>query len=108
MRKPTPFVAGADAVAEEKHSAKKKGLKRGLKHTPGRGHTRKSAPLKKKRFRQKAAKNRQAQQDELRTQWDVWDSLSPELQKLRPDKKPNLPRPEDEIESSSQAAQVRQ
>jgi hypothetical protein len=83
-------------VADEKETEEKKGLKGGVKHTPGRGHSRKSGPLKKKRFQKKAAKKRQAQQDDLRKQWEDWDSLPPEVQKLLPEKKPKLPRPEDE------------
>ena len=84
------------ADEKEEEEKKKRGPKGGVKHTPGRGHARKSGPQKKKRFRKKAAKRRQAQQDSLREQWQEWDSLSPEVQKLRPDKKPKLPRPKDE------------
>jgi hypothetical protein len=83
-------------VSEEKESGKKKGPKGGVKHTPGRGHKRKSDPRKKKRFQQKARKKRQAKEETLRKQWDEWDSLPPEVQQLRPQKKPKLPRPKDE------------
>ncbi len=83
-------------MADEKEEEKKRGPKGGVKHTPGRSHARKSGPPKKKRFRKRAAKRRQAQQESLRKQWQEWDSLLPEVQKLRPDKKPKLPRPKDE------------
>ncbi len=83
-------------MAKEKRAGKKRGPKRGIKHTPGRGHTPKSGPQKKKRFQQKAAKKRQAEQEELRKQWDEWDALPPEVQKLRAEKEPKQPRPEDE------------
>jgi hypothetical protein len=84
------------AVADEKEDAKKRGPKGGVKHTPGRGHTRKSGPQKQRRYQKEAAKKRQRKQDDLRKQWANWDSMPPEVQKLRPDKKPKLPRPKDE------------
>jgi hypothetical protein len=74
----------------------KRGPRGGRKHTPGRGHTRKSGPLKKKRFREKAAKKREKQQEDLHRQWDEWDSLPDDVKKLRQDKKPKSPRPNDE------------
>lgn len=80
---------------EDQEVEKKKGPKGGIKHTPGRDHTRKSGPRKKKRFQRKAAKRRQAKHDDLREQWDEWDSLPPDVQKLLPEKKPKLPRPND-------------
>jgi hypothetical protein len=82
-------------VADEIAGEKKRGPKGGMRHTPGRGHTRQSGPPKKRRFRRKAAKRRQAEQEERRRQWEEWDALSPEVQKLRPDKKPKLARPTD-------------
>jgi hypothetical protein len=83
-------------VADEKKGEKKRGPKGGVKHTPGRGHTRRSGPEKKKRFQKRAAKKRRAKQDDLRKQWDDWDALPPDVQKLRPDKRPKVPRPKDE------------
>ena len=83
-------------MAEEKEAGKKKGPKGGVKHTPGRGHTRKSGPQKKKRFQEKSASKRLAKQDDLQKQWDDWDSLPLEVQRLRLDLKPKLPRPNDE------------
>jgi hypothetical protein len=83
-------------VASDKKAGKKRGPKGGVKHTPGRGHTSKSGSRKRKRFQKKAARKRAAKVHELRRKWDEWDSLPPEAQKLRPDKKPTLPRPNDE------------
>jgi hypothetical protein len=83
-------------VAEERKAEKRRGPRGGVKHTPGRGHTRKSGPQKKKRFQKKAAQQRQTRQKDLRKLWDEWDSLPPKVQKLRPDLKPKVPRPNDE------------
>ncbi len=80
----------------EKDPEKKRGPKGGIKHTPGRGHTRKSGPRKRKRFQRKAARKRGTQQGDLRKQWEIWDGLPPEVQKLRPELEPKLPRPKDE------------
>jgi hypothetical protein len=83
-------------VAKDKKAEKKKGPKGGIKHTPGRGHTPKSGPSKKRRFQKKAAKKRRAKQVDLQQQWDEWDSLPPDVQQLRPELMPKLPRPNDE------------
>jgi hypothetical protein len=82
-------------VAEEA-GEKKRGPKGGVRHTPGRGHTCKSGPQKKKRFQKKAARKRRTKQGNLRKQWQEWDALPPEVQKLRPELKPEQPRPTDE------------
>jgi hypothetical protein len=74
----------------------KRGPKGGIKHTPGKGHDTKSGREKKKRFRRRAAKKRMGKEENLKRQWDEWETLPPEVQKLRPDKKPKLPRPKDE------------
>jgi hypothetical protein len=66
------------------------------KHTPGRGHRRKTDPRKKDRFRKSAAAKRQKKIALLRQQWAEWDTMPPEEQKLRPNKKPNRPRPKNE------------
>ena len=71
------------------------------KHTPGRGHRRKSGPWKKKRFQKTAAKKRKARLDDLRQQWAEWEAMSHEEQRLRSDKKPKLPRPKDEDKAPS-------
>jgi hypothetical protein len=73
--------------AEEEEEKKKKG------HTPGRDHARKSQPRKKKRFRKKKAKERDQEIAKLREQWEVWDSLPPFVQHMRPDLTPQGPRP---------------
>ena len=91
-----PFFCGELGVAEETEAKKEKGPKGGVKHTPGRGHRRKSGLQKKKRFQKKAARKRQAKKTALQAQWDEWESLPPEVQKLRPDKKPKLPRPKND------------
>jgi hypothetical protein len=87
-------------VADEAHkedAEKKRGPRGGIAHDkPGRGHARKSGPPKKRRFQRKAAKKRQAEQDELRKQWELWDRLPREVKNLRPDLEPRGPRPEDE------------
>jgi hypothetical protein len=70
--------------------------KGGRKHTPGRGHRRKSEPQKKRRFRRKAATKHRAENESLRARWDEWNAMLPEQQRLLPDKKPKKPRPEDE------------
>lgn len=83
-------------MSGKEEPGKKKGPKGGVKHTPGRDHTRKSGPQKKKRFQKKVAKKRQTKKDELQKQWDEWDSLPTEVQKLRPDLEPKLPRSKNE------------
>lgn len=75
---------------------KKQGPKGGIKHTPGRGHARKSEGHKTRRYRRKAQKERQAWLEELRRQWRVWDSLPPDVRRIRYDLKPIAPRPSDE------------
>lgn len=83
-------------MVEEKNDGKKRGARGGAKHTPGRGHARKSDPQKKKRFRRKAATKRQEKHEALRKQWEEWDALTPDAKKLRPEMKPKQPRPTDE------------
>src|SRR4051794_23491764 len=83
-----PTVAG-----EEEEEAEKKGPRGGRKHTPGRDHTRKSQKAKKNRFRRKRAKQREEGREDLEKQWQEWDALPPEVQKLRPELKPAQPRP---------------
>ena len=57
---------------------------------------RKSGAQKKKRYQKKAAQKRQVQQEHLQRQWEEWDALPPEVQKLRPEMKPKQPRPTNE------------
>jgi len=81
---------------EEKEGGKKKEPKGGVKHTPGRGHRRKSDPQRKKRFKKNVVKRKKELQEALRQQWDEWNALGPEVRKFFPELKPKLPRPEDE------------
>ena len=73
-----------------------RGPKGGRKHTPGRGHDRKSRRQKDRKRIRKAMKKRAEREDRARKQWAVWDSLSTEQKKMRSDLKPKLPRPADE------------
>lgn len=86
---------------EGKEGEKHKGPRGGVAHTPGRGHDTKSRLQKKKRFQKKAAKKRRKKAATLRKQWQEWDSLPSEVQKLRPEKKPKLARPKDENETTA-------
>jgi hypothetical protein len=77
--------------------AKKKarGPRGGAKHQPGRGHDRKSAPERKKRFAEKARRKRQDQEELAKKQWELWDRLTDDQKRLRPDLEPQFPRPHD-------------
>jgi len=81
---------------EDPKHEKRQGAQGGIKHTPGRGHTRKSGPAKRNRFQKKALRQRGEAEADLKKQWDDWDALPPEVQGLRPELKPRLPRPTDE------------
>ena len=78
-------------MAEEE--PKKRGPKGGMKHQPGRGHDRKSAGSKKKRFARKAANKRERQTEDAKKAWADWDALPPEVQKFFTP--PPMPRPAD-------------
>jgi hypothetical protein len=65
----------------------------GRKHTPGRGHRRKSEGAKKRRFRKKAERKRQEEDEAARKEWDRWDKLTEPARRLRSDLKPKRPRP---------------
>jgi hypothetical protein len=80
-------------MGKRKRHDKKKGPKGGVKHQPGRGHDPKSGPQRKKRFARKAAKKRQEEEEAARRQWEQWERLTEEQRKLRPDLRPNQPRP---------------
>jgi hypothetical protein len=77
--------------------AKKKaqGPRGGVKHQPGRGHDRKSAIERKRRFAEKQRQKRAAGRDELRKLWEQWDKLTDEQKKLLPELEPPDPRPPD-------------
>jgi hypothetical protein len=80
-------------MAGEEGSKKKRGPKGGVKHTPGRGHDRKSAAAKKRRFAPKAARKRQQEEAEVRRAWDEWDALPEEVKRLLgPAGQPKVPR----------------
>lgn len=71
-----------------------RGPKGGRKHTPGKGHTRKSGPQKRKRFARKVAKKRGKELLKQRDAWELWESLPDDVKKLRPDLQPLQPRPQ--------------
>ena len=80
--------------ADAGETKKKRGPRRGIKHSPGRGHRRKSQPQTKKRFRKKAKKKRRQNDEAARRLWKEWDDLTPEQQRLLgPKGAPKLPRP---------------
>jgi hypothetical protein len=66
-----------------------------VRHQPGRGHDRKSATLRKKRFSEKKQREREEHEEELRKMWEQWDKMSDGAKKLRPELKPTEPRPPD-------------
>src|SRR5207244_8948679 len=73
------LVTGVQTCALPIYGQRKK------KHTPGRGHQRKSLPGKKARFARKAARERERKEkiDQKFAEW--WESLTEELRKrLRP------------------------
>lgn len=82
--------------ADDEKAKKKRGPKGGIKHRPGRGHRRKSERHQKNKFAKKAENKRNAKKEELRKKWTEWDSLPPDVQRMRPELEPDLPRPEDE------------
>ena len=71
---------------------KKTGPRGGVKHQPGRGHQRKSGPVRKRSFQQKTLKKLQEAKEKNRKQWEVWDTLTDEQRKLLPDRCPERPR----------------
>jgi hypothetical protein len=66
------------------------------KHTPGRGHRRKSDPQKQEKWQKKAARQREAARRALQEAWERWDRLSDEKKKLLRELKPKKPRPTDD------------
>ena len=73
-----------------------RGPKGGRKHTPGRDHAGKSGAAKRKRFVKKRQRKRHQQADAERESWRVWDSLSDDAKRLRPEPEPSTPRPSDD------------
>lgn len=76
---------------------KKRGPRGGIKHRPGRGHDRKSAVGKKKRFARKADQKRQQQDEQAKKAWEEWGRLPDDVKRLLgPAGQPTIPRPSDE------------
>ena len=73
-----------------------RGPKSGRKHTPGKGHIRKSGPQKRKRFARRAVQKRKQERLTLLEKWLRWERLPEEVKRLRPELKPIEPRPTDE------------
>jgi hypothetical protein len=71
---------------------KKRGPRGGVKHQPGRGHQRKSERERKRLFQRKAQRARAEEMEKHSNQWQVWDKLTEEQQKFRPDLRPERPR----------------
>jgi hypothetical protein len=84
-------------MAAEQEGQEKRGPKGGVRHQPGRGHDRKSAREKKRRFARKMARRRRRREKDARKQWEQWDQLPEEVKKLLgPAGQPKVPRPSDE------------
>lgn len=76
---------------------KKRGARGGVKHQPGKGHDRKSAERKKKRFIAKAAQKRRQVDEEAKKEWARYDELTDEQKRLLgPACIPQIPRPTDD------------
>jgi hypothetical protein len=58
-------------------------------HTPGRGHNRKSLPAKKRRFQKRAKKKRVDKEAKRKAAEEVWNGMSEEARKMRPDLNPD-------------------
>jgi hypothetical protein len=86
-------------AGEDPQEPFKRGPKGGKKHTPGRGHDRKSRQRKKKRFAKKAQRNRELARKEAEEAWKLWDSLPDDVKRFRTELKPKMPRPTDAPES---------
>jgi hypothetical protein len=81
-------------AAERKPAGR--GPRGGKKHQPGRGHERKSARAKKKRFARKAAEKQRQQDADARKAWAEWDRLPDDAKRLLgPAGQPRIPRPHD-------------
>lgn len=60
-----------------------------MAHTPGRGHRRKSDPAKKRRFRKKAARKKAEAAERYAAAKKVWEEISADARKLRPQLDPD-------------------
>ena len=70
-------------MAKKRKKPLSRGPKGGQKHTPGRGHDRKSRVRKDKKLSKKARQRREQLEAEARRQWRVWDSLNDVQKKMR-------------------------
>jgi hypothetical protein len=75
---------------------KARGPRGGVKHQPGRGHDSKSQSERKKQFARRQSRKRQAEDEDLKQRWAVWDRLTEDQRKLLPDLEPAEPRPVDD------------
>jgi hypothetical protein len=64
-----------------------------MRHTPGRGHQRKSDPHKKKKFRKKAARKKIGAQKAYEDACQRWESMSEEQRKFFPEFRPDKFKP---------------
>jgi len=69
-------------MAAKRGQPKKRGPKQGVKHQPGRGHDRKSAVAKKKRFAKKAVEKRKRAEEDAKKAWAEYDARPEEIQRL--------------------------
>ena len=75
---------------------KKRGPKGGIKHQPGRGHDRKSDPIKTRRFQKRAERRRRLLEEEAKRQWELYDNLTDEQRHLMELQEPKMPRPKND------------
>ncbi len=68
--------------AEEQGAKKKRGPKGGIPHTPGRGHARKSQPLKKQRIAKRLREKHQARRAKAQAEKEKLEAMDPEVRKL--------------------------
>ena len=86
---PSGRIKECEVTSNLKKGAKKRGPRGGVKHKPGRGHDRKSATQKNKKFQKKAAKKKKAKAEDYAKKKKIWDDLSPEVKRFRPDLNPD-------------------
>jgi hypothetical protein len=65
-----------------------------MRHTPGRGHRRKSDPIKRKRFKKKAAKKKIEAIRRYNEAKKEWERMSEDARKMRPDLDPEILKPQ--------------
>jgi hypothetical protein len=81
-------------MSKGRKPGKKRGPKGGIKHQPGRSHDWKSLRAKKKRFKRKAVRKREEEEEAARKAWAEWDALSDDAKRLLgPTRRPKMPRP---------------